>query len=126
MKKIYSAAILLLAIFMTFSCQTMKVQEVPKAAGPEGVYLATTSTPNGEVEFTLGINEDGSGYIDSQMGKNEYQDAKFEGNSFSFDISINTQMGEMALTFNGAVDGDIISGDIVSQMGNMPFKGQRK
>lgn len=126
MKKIYSAAILLLALTMFFSCQTMKVQEVPKAAGPEGVYLATTATPNGDIEFTLAINGDGSGYTESQMGRAEFKDAKFEGSNFSFDMTFNSQMGEMVLTFNGAVDGDIISGSIASQMGEMPFKGQRK
>ena len=126
MKKIYSAAIILLAFSMVFSCQTMKVQETPKVAGPEGVYLATTSTPNGEIEFTFAINADGTGYTESQMGRAEFKDAKIEGNSFSFGMTINSQMGEMALTFNGAVNGDIISGNITSQMGEMPFKGQRK
>lgn len=126
MKKIYSAAIFLLTLFMVFSCQTMKVQEAPKAAGPEGVYLATTSTPNGEIEFTLAINEDGTGYAESQMGRVEFKNAKIEGNSFSFGMTIPSQMGEMALTFNGTVDGDTIGGNITMQMGEMPFSGQRK
>ena len=126
MKKVYSAAVLLLILSMVFSCQTMKVQEAPKAAGPEGVYLATTSTPNGEIEFTLAINEDGTGYTESQMGSAEFKDAEIEGNSFSFSMTIPSQMGEMDLTFNGAVDGDIIGGNITTQMGEMPFSGQRK
>lgn len=126
MKKIYSAVILLLFISMFFSCQTMKVQEAPKVAGPEGVYLAKTSTPNGEIEFTLAINADGTGYIDSRMGKSEFSGAKIEGNSFSFDMTINSQMGEMALTFNGIVDDDNVNGTISTQMGEMPFSGQRK
>jgi hypothetical protein len=126
MKKIYPAAMILLLISMVLSCQTMKVQEAPKVAGPEGVYLAATSTPNGDIEFTLAINEDGSGYTESQMGRAEFRDAKIEGNSFSFDMTIPSQMGEMALTFNGAVDGDTIGGNINTQMGEMPFSGQRK
>lgn len=126
MKKIYSAAILLLFISVFFSCQTMKVQEAPKVAGPEGVYLATTSTPNGDIGFTLAINEDGTGHIESEMGRSEFSNATIEGNSFSFDMTINSQMGEMALTFNGVVDGDSINGNITTQMGEMPFNGMRK
>ena len=126
MKKIYSAAVLFLFFSVVFSCQTMKVQEVPEAAGPEGVYLAKTSTPNGEIEFTLAINEDGSGYTESQMGKAEFSSAKIEGSNFTFDMTLNSQMGEMALTFNGAVDGDDIKGTISTQMGERPFSGQRK
>ncbi len=126
MKKIYSAAIFLLFSSMVFSCQTMKVQEVPEVAGPAGVYLAKTATPNGEIEFTLALNEDGTGYTESRMGKTEFSNAKIEGNNFTFDMTLNSQMGEMALTFKGAVDGDDIEGTISMQMGEMPFSGQRK
>ena len=126
MKKIYSALFFLLLFSVVFSCQTLRVQEVQKAAGPEGVYLANTSTPNGEIEFTLAINADGSGYTESQMGKSEFSGAKIEGNSFTVDMTINSQMGEMAITFNGSVDGDNISGNISTQMGEMPFNGHRK
>ena len=60
------------------------------------------------------------------MGKSEFKDAKIEGNSFAFDTTINSQMGEMEIAFLGSVEGDNISGTIGTQMGEMPFTGQRK
>jgi len=111
---------------MILGCQTVRVQEAEVPAGPAGVYLAKTSTPNGEIEFTLTINADGTGSTDSSMGKSEFTGAKIEGNGFAFDMTINSQMGEMALAVKGSVEGDTINGIIGMQMGEMPFSGQRK
>ena len=76
MKKINSVAVLTLLICMVFGCQTLRVQEEVAPKGPTGVYLAKTSTPNGEVEFTMAINSDGTGLLESRMGKAEFSDAK--------------------------------------------------
>ena len=126
MKKIISLTGLILFSFMIFGCQTLKVHEAEVPAGPAGVYLAKTSTPNGEIEFTLTINADGTGYTESSMGKSEFKDTKIEGNNFAFNMTINSQMGEMEIAFLGSVEGDDISGTIGTQMGEMPFSGQRK
>lgn len=111
---------------MISGCQTLKVQEAEVPAGPVGAYLVKTSTPNGEIEFTLALNADGTGYTGAQMEKTEFAGAKIEGNNFTFDTTVNTEMGEMALTFLGSVEGDNISGTIGTQMGEMPFTGHRK
>ena len=126
MEKKYTLVGLVLFSLMILSCQTLKVQEAQLPAGPAGVYLGRTSTPNGEVEFTLTINADGTGSTDSYMGKSEFKDAKIEGNNFAFDMTLNSQMGEMQLAVKGSVAGDNISGTITTQMGEMPFSGQRK
>ena len=129
MKKIHFAAGLLILVCMVFSCQTLRVQEpviVENAKSPAGVYLAETSTPNGVIQFTMTINEDGTGKLESMMGNAEFSDAVLKGNSFNFNMILNTQMGEMALAFKGAVDGDKINGTIGTQMGSLPFSGQRK
>ncbi len=126
LKKIYSLTALIVFLFMVFGCQTTKIQDAEVTAGPAGVYLAKTSTPNGEVEFTLTINADGTGSAESPMGKMDFTDAKIEGKSFAFDAVMNSQMGEMQLAFNGAVEGDNVSGTIGTQMGEMPFSGHRK
>ena len=128
MKKFYAAAVLILILFlsMVFGCQTARVREAEVPAGPAGVYLAKASTPNGEVEFTLTLNADGTGSTESPVGKADFTDAKIEGNSFAFDMTMNSQMGEMALSFMGSVAGDDISGTIGMQMGEMPFSGRRK
>ena len=127
--KIAMSAAGLVLLFCIFSCQTLKVQDVKSVdnlTGPAGVYLAKTSTPQGVVEFTMTINENGTGSIESMMGNKEIQEIDINGNNFGFNTAINTQMGEMALTFKGAVDGDNVSGTIGTQMGPLPFSGQRK
>jgi hypothetical protein len=126
LKKIYALTGLVLFFFMISGCQTLDVREAEAPTGPAGVYLAKTSTPNGEIAFTLTINSDGTGSTESDMGKSEFKDAKIEGKDFAFDMNINSQMGEMQLAFKGSVEGDGISGTIETQMGEMAFTGQRK
>lgn len=126
MKKICSAASSIVCFLMLFGCQTTQVREAEVPKGPAGVYLAKTSTPNGDIEFTLTLNADGTGSTESSMGKSEFSEAKIEGNNFAFDMTVNTQMGEMAIAVAGAVQGDIIDGMITMQMGEMPFSGFRK
>lgn len=119
----------LILSFCVFSCQTLKVQEtkgLDDSSGPVGVYLAKTSTPQGVIEFTMTINENGTGRIESMMGNREISVINIEGNNFGFKTTIETQMGKMPLTFKGAVDGDNISGTIDTRMGSLPFSGLRK
>lgn len=126
MKKIILVASFILLIGMTFACQTLRVQETGKPAGPAGAYLIKMSTPQGEMELTMTIKEDRTGYIEStMMGKSEFSDAMIEGNNFKFNATMNTPMGEMEMTFIGTVDGDNINGSIGTQMGDIPFAGQR-
>ena len=126
MGKAASIAGLILLFCVFFGCQTLKVKSPASPAGPAGIYLAKTSTQQGEVEFTMVINANGTGKIESMMGNKEISDIKIDGNKFGFNTTINTQRGEMPLTFKGIVDGDNISGTIGTQMGSLPFSGQRK
>lgn len=95
-------------------------------AGPEGVYAIKQQTPMGEMDSTLVLNADGTGYVEGMMGKTEFTGAKIDGNSFEFTMTANSPMGEMEMTFKGAVDGDNISGSSAGPMGESPFTGTRK
>lgn len=120
MKKMNLVASLTLIICVTFACQTLG------PTGPAGDYLARTSTTQGIIDFTMSFNADGTGYVESMMGKSEFSDAEIEGDNFRFYTTMNSQMGEMQLTFIGAVDGENISGTIGTSMGNYSFTGQKK
>jgi hypothetical protein len=109
-----------LIITMTFACQILQPR------GPAGDYLAKASTTQGVVDFTMSFNTDGTGYVESMMGKSEFSDVEIEGDKFRFYTTMNSQMGEMQLTFIGAVDGENISGTVSTQMGDIPFTGQKK
>ena len=124
MKKITLLASLVIIMSMVFSCQTLKKNEPP---GPAGTYLAKTSTPQGEIiEFTLTINKDGTGTLEALNGKSEFSNAEINANNFKFATTINTQMGQMGLTFLGTVNGDNIEGNIGAQMGQFLFTGVRQ
>ncbi len=129
MRKTQFAAGLILIFCFFFGCQTLKVQKSGSPLdqpGPEGVYLANASTPQGDIQFTLTINSDGTGLVESMMGNQDVTDIKTDGNSFDFDAKIQSQMGEMELTFKGVVEGDNIKGTIGTQMGSLSFSGTRK
>jgi len=123
MKKINLVASLILFIFMIFGCQTLGIRGV---AGPEGVYLINMSTPMGEMESTLAINADGTGYIEGMMGKMDFSGAKIDGNNFDIIMPVETPNGEIEISLKGTVDGDNIVGTTGSPMGESPFTGQRK
>ena len=123
MKKINLVASLILFICIIFGCQTLGVREV---RGPAGVYLIKQSTPMGEMESTLAINADGTGYIEGMMGRMEFSGAKIDGNNFDIAMTVDSPMGEMEISFKGTVDGDNISGTSGTPMGETPFTGQRK
>jgi hypothetical protein len=123
MKKITLLASLVLFTVMVFGCHTLGIREVP---GPEGVYLITMETQMGDMESTLALNADGTGYVEGMMGKMEFSDARIEGNSFDITMPVETPNGEIEITLKGAVDGDNISGTTGSPMGESSFTGQRK
>jgi len=123
MKKITLVASLVLFTVMVFGCHTLGIRKVP---GPEGVYLITMETQMGDMESTLALNADGTGYMEGMMGKMEFSGARIEGNSFDITMPVETPNGEIEITLKGAVDGDNISGTTGSPMGESSFTGQRK
>ncbi len=123
MKKITLVASLVLFTVMVFGCHTLGIRKVP---GPEGVYLITMETQMGDMESTLALNADGTGYMEGMMGKMEFSGARIEGSSFDITMPVETPNGEIEITLKGAVDGDNISGTTGSPMGESSFTGQRK
>lgn len=95
-------------------------------AGVDGIYEITSKTPIGTMESILTINADGSGSVKSTMGKSEFSDAYIDGNNFEFDMTVNSPIGEMQMSFEGSVDGDSVSGNISNPMGGSEFSGFRK
>jgi hypothetical protein len=60
------------------------------------------------------------------MGKSEFEDATFDGDAFNFDMTVNSPMGQMEMSYDGTVDGDKVSGHITNPMGGSDFSGARK
>ena len=102
--------------------------EKPTKVNIAGKWSATVSSPMGELETILEIEQDGneiSGSISSNMGKWEIREGILSGNELALSISA-TIMGEtMDLAFSGTAEKDSIEGTIAVQEWSMELKAKR-
>lgn len=94
----------------------------------DGTYKIEIETPIGKQESTLVLKTDGdklSGTAESMMGKNDIT-GTVKGDEITFDLNINSPMGEMKLGFRGKVTGNDIAGEVkMGDFGSSPFKGKK-
>ena len=93
--------------------------------GIEGKWKLKISTPMGEQTPTLTLNADGSGTMEGAMGKVDIADAKVEGDKADFSVSFSGMGRSITIQVSASADGDNISGDFNTPMGNSQFSGQR-
>ncbi|GAI10832.1 unnamed protein product [marine sediment metagenome] len=112
---------------------SFEIKKPPKGEKPTkvniaGKWSATVSSPMGELETILEIEQDGneiSGSISSNMGKWEIREGILSGNELALSISA-TIMGEtMDLAFSGTAEKDSIEGTIAVQEWSMELKATR-
>ena len=94
----------------------------------DGTYKIEIETPIGKQESTVVFKTNGdklSGTAESMMGKNDFT-GTVKGDEITFDLNINSPMGEMKLGFRGKVTGDNIAGEVkLGDFGSSPFKGKK-
>ena len=94
----------------------------------DGTWNITVNSPMGAQKSTVTIKTSGNtltGSAQSPQGSQELANGKVDGNNVSWQVSITTPM-PMTLEFNGAVDGDKISGNVkAGAFGSFPFSGAR-
>ncbi len=112
---------------------SFEMKEPPKGEKPAKVNIAgkwstTISSPMGELEAILEIEQDGneiSGSISSNMGKWEISDGILSGNELVLSIGA-TIMGEtMDLAFSGTAENDSIEGTMTVMEWSMELKAKR-
>jgi hypothetical protein len=85
---------------------------VASAADINGTWKATAEGPNGTIERTFVFKAEGSKLTgettSSMMGKSTIMDGKVDGDSLSFNITVNFQGNEMKVNYKGKVTGDEI------------------
>ncbi|MGD9160503.1 MAG: hypothetical protein PVG39_18955 [Desulfobacteraceae bacterium] len=95
----------------------------------DGTYKITAETPLGSMESTLTLKTDGedlSGTMSAgMMGTIDFDGGKVEGSSFSFAMTMKKFFKKIEVSGSGKVDGDKISGEIMTSMGNSSFAGVR-
>ena len=95
----------------------------------DGTYDITLGTPMGDRPGKLTLATDGSalsGKFGGEQGEQEFDGGTADGEAVKWSATVNGAMGEMKLDFDGAVDGDNISGTVqFGSFGSGTFKGTK-
>ena len=86
-----------------------------------GTWVIKMQTPMGEQEATLQLNEDNTGTMNSMMGEVVLDEVTYTGG----DVTFSASLGPMTMEFSGTADGDSLSGEAKSPMGDSPVTGIR-
>jgi hypothetical protein len=82
------------------------------AADITGTWKGTAETPNGTIERTFVLKQDGEKLtgetISQRTGKSELKDGKVQGDKVSFSIDMNFQGNDVRINYSGTVTGDEI------------------
>ena len=95
----------------------------------DGTYKITAETPIGSMESTLTLKTDGEALSGTMsgglMGTIDFSGGKVEGSRFSFAMTMKKFFKKIEISGFGKVDGDQISGEVRTTMGNSSFAGVR-
>ena len=94
-----------------------------------GRWALTSEGPRGTSHSVLTIEQTEDGYrgsIAGQRGARDLPAIAVDGDSFSFELTMPTRMGEIDLAYTGTVSGDTVSGTIATPLGERPFSGIRE
>lgn len=95
----------------------------PPAVGQWDVFM---TTPIGEQEAVLTINDDGTGMFSGSQGDQPIDGIILDGNNVAFAMNISAQGQSISLDFTGTVDGDSIEGEMSTPFGGMALSGTRR
>jgi hypothetical protein len=94
----------------------------------DGKWEITINSPMGAQKANLDLKSDGAGLSGTQTAQGNTQplaNGKVDGNKLSWSANITSPM-PMTLEFNGAVEGDKLSGSVkAGAFGSFPFSGSR-
>ncbi len=92
-----------------------------------GTWDLVVESPLGTSEQTLVVGSDMAGAITSEdFGDAEISNAAADGNSVTFDVTFDLDGQELPAKFEGTIDGDSISGEYVTELGNGTVIGTRQ
>ncbi|MDK1021439.1 MAG: hypothetical protein QGD90_07365 [Candidatus Hydrogenedentes bacterium] len=92
-----------------------------------GTWDIVVDSPLGTSEQTLVIASDMTGAIETaEIGTLEISNVASEGNAASFDVVFDIQGQQLPAKFVGTIDGDSLSGEYITDLGNATVTGTRR
>lgn len=93
-----------------------------------GKWQISMDTPIGTQKFTWDLQQAGGAWKGTMLaanGTSELGNLQVSGSSVGCNARVSTPLGQVDVTFEGAVDGDQIGGTCRTQFGNFQFSGAR-
>ncbi|MBC7796656.1 MAG: insulinase family protein [Pyrinomonadaceae bacterium] len=93
-----------------------------------GAWNLKVASPQGELPIILYIKNDGHGTLESAMGNGSLSNISFQNNSLTATADISFQGMPVSLNLEGKIDGDKISGNVVTGIPgipSLPFDGTK-
>ena len=72
------------------------------------------------------LNSDRTGTMTTPIGVVELYDVVYQDADFEYKMNMETPLGDMELSYEGTVDGNTISGRMITSLGTRPFSGTRE
>lgn len=91
-----------------------------------GTWETVATSPLGDQAATWVIAEDGTGMMSSDQGNQSIDGIVVDGNNVSFELIIDAGGQTLALSFNGMVAGDTLTGAFGSDFGDFAVTGTRQ
>jgi hypothetical protein len=93
-----------------------------------GKWQISMDTPIGTQKFTWDLQQAGEawkGTMTAPNGSSELGNVQVAGANVGCKANVSTPLGQVDVTFEGAVTGDKIGGTCRTQFGNFQFSGER-
>ena len=93
-----------------------------------GKWQISMDTPIGTQKFTWDLQQAGGGWkgtMSAPNGSSELSNMQVAGSNVGCNARVSTPLGQVDVTFEGAVTGDKIGGTCRTQFGNFQFSGER-
>jgi len=93
-----------------------------------GKWQISMDTPIGTQKFTWDLQQAGTawkGTMNAPTGSSDLSNVQVSGSNVGCSARVSTPLGQVDVTFEGAVTGDKIGGTCRTQFGNFQFSGDR-
>lgn len=111
-----------------FKIEKMPETKTPAALSVAGSWNVTITSPMGEMEMTMDLEQEGSnvrGYLTSNYGRWEIRHGLLSGQELSFSLTITIMGQQIDANFQGRVEKDTIEGTIQIPGGTADFRAIR-